>query len=543
MNILIVDDDRFVITALKKNIDWENLGITGVFTAGNIYQAQELFHSHEIDILLSDIEMPGGSGLELLSWLRQEHCEVQAIFLTNYANFNYAQKAIALQSFEYYLKPIEFDKLSLIIQKAVHKVHEVKEVSQIRKAGKLWNQHESQRCISFWQDYFKLLQLKECFDLQPLLAQHHIAYSGSDLFLCCIADLFPCRLSKQLELDTLRDQLPDLTERFCLTVSDACRDHQFYLETVTAHPSCRERFYLVFRFPKEDQATPKQFHGILEQIRTDFYNSSACNLILRYGALRSFSGLVSAIWELSEKSDQLLFSYNRVLCLSDLKSVSDSKPALNMTALECHLQSGNPEGFLDTVSQYVRRCIRNDCMSAAVAAQLRLDVTQLVFSYLSQNEILAHNLFDNKTYAALSENAQRSIPDLENFLHYIGCTALNYVHFSASKASVVETIRQYIEKNYADDISRSDFADIVYLNPDHIARIFRKETGVSLGSYIIQKRIEVAKNLLENTGFPINSVADKVGYGNYSYFTKLFKKETGFTPNEYRQNARARQDD
>lgn len=97
-------------------------------------------------------------------------------------------------------------------------------------------------------------------------------------------------------------------------------------------------------------------------------------------------------------------------------------------------------------------------------------------------------------------------------------------------------------KNYANDISRSDFADIVYLNPDHIARIFRKETGISPGAYIIKKRIEVAKNLLENTGFPINSAADKAGYGNYSYFTKLFKKETGFTLNEYRQNARARQE-
>ena len=117
MNVLIVDDDRFVVSALEKKIEWESLGITEVFIAYSLKQAQDIFAAHTINLLISDIEMPKGSGLYLLSWLRCEGNRVQVIFLTNHADFHYAQKAIALQSFEYCLKPIEFDKLSLIIRR------------------------------------------------------------------------------------------------------------------------------------------------------------------------------------------------------------------------------------------------------------------------------------------------------------------------------------------------------------------------------------------------------------------------------------------
>lgn len=119
MNVLIVDDDRFVVKLLKEKVDWGNLGIEHVYTAHNIRQAKNVFIKQNIHLLISDIEMPYGSGLELLAWARQEGYTIQTIFLTNFADFHYAQKAIELQSFEYYLKPIEIDKLEFSILKAI----------------------------------------------------------------------------------------------------------------------------------------------------------------------------------------------------------------------------------------------------------------------------------------------------------------------------------------------------------------------------------------------------------------------------------------
>ncbi|WP_408071974.1 response regulator [Butyrivibrio sp. JL13D10] len=119
MHVLLVDDDRFVIAALQKGIAWESLGITEVFTANNISTAKSITENNRIDLLLSDIDMPHGSGLDLLNYLRETGNNVPTIFLTNYADFSYAQKAIELKSFHYFLKPIDYAELTRIIKKAI----------------------------------------------------------------------------------------------------------------------------------------------------------------------------------------------------------------------------------------------------------------------------------------------------------------------------------------------------------------------------------------------------------------------------------------
>ena len=94
MNILLVDDDYFVVAALEKKIDWKALSIEQVYTAYSVAQARDILRRHSVQILICDIEMPQGGRLELLAWIREEQYSIQTIFLTNYADFNYAQKAI-----------------------------------------------------------------------------------------------------------------------------------------------------------------------------------------------------------------------------------------------------------------------------------------------------------------------------------------------------------------------------------------------------------------------------------------------------------------
>ncbi len=72
--ILIVDDDRLVVEKLAKGIGWERIGIESVLTANNVRQAMKILEEAPVDILLSDIEMPQGSGLELLEWVRGVIC-------------------------------------------------------------------------------------------------------------------------------------------------------------------------------------------------------------------------------------------------------------------------------------------------------------------------------------------------------------------------------------------------------------------------------------------------------------------------------------
>lgn len=119
--------------------------------------------------------------------------------------------------------------------------------------------------------------------------------------------------------------------------------------------------------------------------------------------------------------------------------------------------------------------------------------------------------------------------------HYVA-KAVNHIGFIQESTSVVDELRRYIDMHYQEDIRRSDLADLVYLNTDYISRIFKKETGLSISNYLIQKRVEVAKRLLTQSKLPINTVSIHVGYSNFSYFTKMFRENTGCSPLEYRRN-------
>lgn len=101
--------------------------------------------------------------------------------------------------------------------------------------------------------------------------------------------------------------------------------------------------------------------------------------------------------------------------------------------------------------------------------------------------------------------------------------------------AVVGIIRDYLDANYRSEVTRNDLAELVYLNPDYISRLFKKGTGISISSYLVGKRLDLAKGLLESTDLPVNAISHQVGYDNYSYFCRMFKENTGCTPNEYRK--------
>ena len=90
MKLLLVDDERYVIESIKKNICWERTGITEIYTAFTMKQAQEIITAVKMDIIISDIVMPAATGFDLVQWVREQNFRIQVIFLTSYAEFDYA---------------------------------------------------------------------------------------------------------------------------------------------------------------------------------------------------------------------------------------------------------------------------------------------------------------------------------------------------------------------------------------------------------------------------------------------------------------------
>jgi len=110
------------------------------------------------------------------------------------------------------------------------------------------------------------------------------------------------------------------------------------------------------------------------------------------------------------------------------------------------------------------------------------------------------------------------------------------------KSSAVETVKKIITENLSVEISRDELAKQVYMSPDHLTKLFKKETGMSLSDYIINKRILLAKQLLTSTNLSVVEIAQRAGFSYSSYFVRIFKKKTGVTPQQYRKDGTEEQD-
>lgn len=98
----------------------------------------------------------------------------------------------------------------------------------------------------------------------------------------------------------------------------------------------------------------------------------------------------------------------------------------------------------------------------------------------------------------------------------------------------IEKAVQYIQDNYAEKITIQDIADHVRIHPSYLSSIFRKSLNQSVNSYINFHRINIAKQLLRNSNTSITDIALQTGFYDAQHFLKTFKKNTGFTPSEYR---------
>ena len=103
------------------------------------------------------------------------------------------------------------------------------------------------------------------------------------------------------------------------------------------------------------------------------------------------------------------------------------------------------------------------------------------------------------------------------------------VHYTISNA------RHYIDEHLAEDISVSSIAESLYITPNYFSRLFKRITGEGCNEYIVRKRIEKAKSLLETTSIKTGKIAMMVGYRDTNYFSLAFKKHTGKSPTKYRE--------
>jgi len=174
-SLLIVDDEIHAVRGVKACIEWEQHGISEVHSAYNIRQAKEILESSSVNIMLCDIEMPQGSGLELLAFVKEQYPSVVCILLTCHADFQYAKQAVQLGVLDYLLKPARTTELESVIARAIEIIKREKELA---KASEIYRQ------------YYQHLEVKQELTVVDKIKQYIAKNMGSDFSREDIAKFF-----------------------------------------------------------------------------------------------------------------------------------------------------------------------------------------------------------------------------------------------------------------------------------------------------------------------------------------------------------------
>ncbi|MFF2090888.1 response regulator [Paenibacillus sp. NPDC058174] len=526
-HLLIVDDEPIAIEGLLSGMKWADIGISQVSTASSSEQAKAIFEQKQIDVMLCDIEMPKETGLQLLEWVREAHPNTVTIFLTCHADFQYAKQAIALGSLDYLLKPVHYADLEASLQKALRKIEEDSTMSKFSQYGKFWVKHQAIHIERFWKDIITHEIPSNPDAIRIAAEERNIPYSNELLLLPIHIRIrrwhqeFSLRDKKILETALLKSAEELILEKyesgFVFTTGEESMlavlngDLSAGIDMQVLKESC-ERYI---------QACPHYFY---------------CDVVCYIGEPVYGYKLAGMYRNLVEK-DQVNVSYDNHVFIPQEQltagSTARALPDMGMWALM--LKEGARHEVMRTALDYINELVTSGELTSELLRSFVHNFQQMIHYVLQVKGIQAHQLLGDSESSELYVKAQRSAQHTTAWIRHAVNKSMDYVASLEQSPNVVEKAKAYIMDRLEEDISREDIAAHVFLNPDYLTRIFKKETGQSISDYLLQQRLSLAANLLVNTEMPISMIASRIGYSNFSHFSRIFKKYMTLGPLEYRQ--------
>ena len=504
MNLLLVDDEQIVLDSLSREIDWSSVGIDEVFCCRNISEARELLSKTAIVVLLCDIEMPGGSGLELLLWIQEQKIDVVCIMLTCHADFEYSVQALRLQGFDYILKPAE----NRVLLDAVSRAVEDRRRKHPQQQYERISQHMDAVLRHLWTEY---LQQPGGKISEALLSETGLAESDSlSLILLQFLSAVPKESVspiRQLAEPLCRWEL-ELNQMQILCLGAAVTSD----ESVAYRNRCQELL--------------KNCQALLDY---------PCNCILALSVpLAELPAAVSQMRSLAVRNVSL---GNTILSLGDAPMTAERFLEPNPEIWRVLLQEGRQSEFVAEVQNTLTRYTSTGIVSQNELMAYTTNVMNVLYAFSRQ-----HCTDDPERLSLLMEQigrgtTVRNLADFDSWLKEASAFVLRDAVLNDRERTVAR-VKSYIQEHLGERLVCEQIARMVYLNVDYLERLFKRETGLTITDYIANCRIDMAKKLISDTSMPISSVAQEVGYTSFSYFSKLFRRSTGMSPRDYRRKNR-----
>ena len=526
MKLLLVDDERYVIESIKKNICWEQTRVNEIYTAFTMKQAQEIITAVKIDIIISDIVMPAATGFDLVQWVREQNFMIQVIFLTSYAEFNYAKRAIQLESVEYLLKPIDFEKLEEALKKAEHAVRQAQHLEKLTEASAQWEKGRTMLQKNIWRNLLNgnMTPNQFCESAKRMKFYQNRFVLFKPVCFCMDRKWEETQKWEPSTIEfIMKNVLTELFDSLCVRVDTVFCENNFRYWVVLSTDKMLEEGDKI----KEKDVLDRFVQWMTDHVHSYFW----CGV----GNWSEFSEVIAQIDDLRKMRESSLSLWNEVIYLYEFQPSGTVYENSELDTWKTLLAGEEVEAVITSIRNYLDTVGKNEMITRQLLLSLRTDVTQMVYIWLSEMGIYANALFSDKESENYMLDAVNGYNEMIEYVENLIRKAVEYKWYITKEYSVADQICAYIDSHFKEDIHRDELAELVFLNTDYMSRLFKKEKGVSISNYILQKRVDEAKKLLCGSNLPINTVSLQIGYSNFSYFTKMFKENTGLTPLEYRR--------
>jgi len=523
MEILLVDDEKLTVEVIRNMINWKIYGIDQVYMCYSMKQAIEIMERHQISILVCDIEMPKGSGLELLSWVREQELDIIAIFLSSHALFSYAMEAIRLKAMAYLLKPIQKREIETAIQEAVEKVELNRQTEQNKKFANYWNSGKD----ILWQDFWKKYLFRDLGDKEEAVLKQA---QKAGIYINAENRYYPILLywSRRENMGTFWD---DEILEFSLKniISESLFHNSGVGNMIILNAGSILILYQTDR--ETDVLMQERSRIMVEQCRKylKFFNIKGyVKKIVPLAKLRE-----SVRYLLEKEKNDVLKSGALSVVQETVKAFKYEKPEMSAWARELFLP--DYEKVLKEIKIFLTGISLKACADPKVLGYIQQDFLQVLYIEMEHRGIHANAIFGRPEMTESFRKAGNTVDNMINWFREVAEFLQHYDYKTGKLSDMVRETKKYIEENSGEQINRNVLAGRVYLHPDYLNRIFKEQVGTSISDYIIQVRLEKAKILLLKKDENISAIASEVGYPNTAYFTRIFKRAFGTTPKEYRR--------
>lgn len=519
MKLLIVDDEPLIQKRLEQLIVSSPLGIHSVLSTSDSVEAMELLKEQAPQILITDIRMPQISGLDLARYVYENQLDTLVIFITGYSDFEYAKSGIAYQVFDYLLKPIDEKGAIQSVKKAIHAVLEKQKHDDIHNLFQNYfstHFHSARRQFIEKLLFHPLTQTKE----QLLSIQKQFRMDAASFCLCAIHFTCGNNYGEEFYYSYMTEQY--LTRNFqdFLTYPFGETIYILWMCEHSAPPvsDMYERF-LEIKERLEQSYPITVFAGI-----SDFADDLSQIPFLRKQVTRCLENAdvnaSSHITFFSDLPDALVHEeyfdiIQSITQLIRLIRLGEKEPVRKEYEKILKQFDGRPESYIsETVS--------------LIISNILLFIQDLSLPPTESAKI------ENNILAPLRE--QTDVRLKLQYLQYWIDFIVDWVSDTqaAEQNHLIQRIYDYIDANYADSIGLASLSDHVNRNPSYLSRFIKQNTNKNFSQILTERRMEEAKNLLRSTNLKIPQIAEKTGYPNVRYFTRVFHSQFSMSPTDYR---------